>query len=235
MRPTSGCSRGRPPEWASAAQIGREGGRHRQHQQVARLERRARPAAVRRQVVVVVISVSVDGSATPAADARARCRAISIADARSGSRVRREPRPPRCRMSKYRIACAHRGSDVRLNLDADRRIDTSSAIVSARRRAQSRRDRPLGVQVRDDTVAARHDGRRIRRGGQPGVVVDDTRIAALVLDDLAELLDTRARRDGTLDRGCRADASIGCDAGQHQHAGGEQHRQIRRDPRARCP
>ena len=51
------------------------------------------------------------------------------------------------------------------------------------------------------------------------------RIAALSLDDVAELLDARAARQRARDRGLRA-RFISRVAGQHEHARGETHGQV---------
>ena len=106
-----------------------------------------------------------------------------------------------------------------------------------RRRAPPRRGRPARRAARA-TMPARGAATRllIGRRRQPRVVVDDARVAALMLDDRAERLERRRPRRApprTARLGGRRRSAV--DAGEHEHARGQQHRQRPRDPAGRCP
>ncbi len=94
--------------------------------------------------------------------------------------------------------------------------------------------------TRSASIAATKPGRgaatvvAIGRRRQTRVVVDDARIAALMLDDLAELLDASARGDRL------ADARLGVgfvdgDARDDEHPRCQQHRQLLEILRDRIP
>src|SRR6185369_5498969 len=93
-------------------------------------------------------------------------------------------------------------------------------------RAEHHRRAPnqFGVERIEEAVAFGEHDVMAWRGAEHGVVIDHARIAALPLDDLAELLDARARRD-RLAYAALALIRGRHDAAEHEHARGETHRQ----------
>ena len=97
---------------------------------------------------------------------------------------------------KHRIAAPDRRADRRDDVDAGGRIDGGIDAVAAGAERHGRPADQLGVDARRRSrrECAVHVSTR-RRLRQPRVVVDDARVAALRLDDRAELLEPRAARE----------------------------------------
>ena len=79
--------------------------------------------------------------------------------------------------------------------------------------------------ARDGPAARRRDPVLVRGVRQAPVVVDDPRIATLVLDDAPEGLDAAPRGERPAD-GFLGGVLCGGDAGEDEHPGGEQHREV---------
>src|SRR5262245_17645185 len=81
--------------------------------------------------------------------------------------------------------------------DPDGRVNGILNTVAPGPEHDRRAAHEFGVQLRDEPCAWRLHDMALRRGRQARVIVDDARVATLVLDNLTESLKTCARIDGS--------------------------------------
>ena len=139
--------------------------------------------------------------------------------------LERRLEPPAAAVPDFedRISPPHLRSRRREDGNPDTVVDDVVELAASGAKGDSRTADSLGLDRCDKAAARRGDRRPIRRRRQKRVVVDDARVAALMFDDVAELLDASARRDRL------ADASLGVgfcrsDARDDEHARCQQNR-----------
>src|SRR4051812_47254047 len=106
-----------------------------------------------------------------------------------------EPPPAAVMDLDDRLSARDAAADRRDDREADGRIDDGVEAIPAGAEQDGRPPDGFRLHGGDDTVAGGRDHVAIGHRRQHGVVVDHPRIAPLIGDDLAELLDAGSRRE----------------------------------------